>query len=307
MNTSIRATVPGNLMLMGEHAVLHGKQALACAVTDSMRVILKPRTDTRIRIFSDLGECETEVSRIHIVSPFRFVLTGVAHFRDRLPSGFDLHIESDFSDDVGYGSSAAVPLGTQAVLSAWMGEPADPDTLFQKSLAVVRAVQGRGSGADVAASAFGGMVAYRMEPVTIEPLRRTHPITVVYSGYKKPTVQVIEQVESSRARHPALFDGLFDLIDAAAREAVDAVRREDWAAMGRLMNIQQGFMEALGVADRTLSRMVYTLREQPGIQGAKISGAGLGDCVVGLGRFTNPDYPYQTMNTNMNEAGLRID
>lgn len=294
-------------MLMGEHAVLHGKQALVCAVSDSMRVMLKPREDDRIRIFSDLGAYETDIRRIDIKAPFRFVLTSAAQFRDRLPAGFELDIESDFSDGVGYGSSAAVTLGTQAVLSAWQGEPTDPDTLFTKSLAVVRAVQGRGSGADVAASAFGGIVAYRMDPVAIEKLGRIHPITVVYSGYKKPTVQVIEEVEASRIRHPALFAALFDLIDAAAREAVEAIRHEDWAALGRLMNIHHGLLEALGVGDLTLSRIVHTLREQSGILGAKISGAGLGDCVVGLGRFANPDYPYQTMNTNMNEAGLRID
>jgi mevalonate kinase len=39
----------------------------------------------------------------------------------------------------------------------------------------------------------------------------------------------------------------------------------------------------LGVSNRLLNNIVDTLAAQPQIYGAKISGAGLGDCVIGLG------------------------
>jgi mevalonate kinase len=42
-------------------------------------------------------------------------------------------------------------------------------------------------------------------------------------------------------------------------------------------------MDALGVNDAKLSEMIYQLRADNRVQGAKISGSGLGDCVISLG------------------------
>jgi mevalonate kinase len=69
------------------------------------------------------------------------------------------------------------------------------------------------------------------------------------------------------------------------------VRKEEWEKLGEIMNIQQGMLDSLGVNTALLGDMVLDLRKQQGILGAKISGAGLGDCVVGLGKL--PDkYAY---------------
>ena len=42
-------------------------------------------------------------------------------------------------------------------------------------------------------------------------------------------------------------------------------------------------MEQLGVCDDTLKDMVTKLQSDAGVLGAKISGSGLGDCVLSLG------------------------
>ena len=52
----LKASAPGSLMLMGEHAVLHGKKALVCAIDQRISVSLTPREDARISIVSALGE-----------------------------------------------------------------------------------------------------------------------------------------------------------------------------------------------------------------------------------------------------------
>ena len=48
------------------------------------------------------------------------------------------------------------------------------------------------------------------------------------------------------------------------------------------MNIQQSLMNALGVGTPQLNHIINSLHKDPYIYGAKISGAGLGDCVIGL-------------------------
>ena len=64
-------------------------------------------------------------------------------------------------------------------------------------------------------------------------------------------------------------------------------------------------MEDLGVCDDTLSDIVTTLRSMPDILGTKISGSGLGDCVLGIGTLTTVDWPYRVIPVHFTTEGVR--
>jgi mevalonate kinase len=132
-------------------------------------------------------------------------------------------------------------------------------------------------------------------------------LTAVYSGAKVATPEVIARVERRRAAQPALFDALFDAIDACTGAAARAAEAGDWAEFGALLDAGHGLMVALGVCTPRLAALVAALQgadprgrdaaAQPAdardasrtstahaaTRGAKISGAGLGDCVIALG------------------------
>jgi len=108
-------------------------------------------------------------------------------------------------------------------------------------------------------------------------------LVAVYSGYKTPTHEVIAKVEKKRAQCPTVFASLYNAIDCCAKNAIIAIKKKDLAQLGLLMNIHQGLQDALGVNDAVLSKLIFELRAKPNIYGAKISGSGLGDCVIGLG------------------------
>lgn len=302
-----RATAPGSLMLMGEHAVLHGKRALVCAVDRLMRITLSPRPDRIVRIVSALGEDQASLDALESRAPFEFIWTALRRYDAVFPAGFDLSVESDFRSTIGFGSSAAITVATLAVLDEWLGRPLEPHALHRRAVDVIRTVQGRGSGADAAASVFGGLVEYREAPRKIEMLKAVHPVTVVYSGYKTPTPEVIARVESERLKRPGLYEGFFFEMDECVRSAVDAICRDQWAEVGQLMDASHALMDALGVNDDTLERIVVALREQPDILGAKISGSGLGDCVVGLGSISEWDLPYERIPCRMATEGVRVE
>ncbi|MFH0954404.1 MAG: mevalonate kinase [Verrucomicrobiota bacterium] len=303
---SYRASAPGSLMLLGEHAVLHGKRALVCAVNRSIRVALTPRKDRQVHIDSSLGHLSLDLDRIEMKDPFLFVISAIAQRKEHLKSGFDLKIESDFSHQVGLGSSAAVTVATSAALSAWLGERLDRQRLFNNAVLVVRETQGLGSGADIAASTFGGVINYCAEPLDIQKLTNTHPLTVIYSGSKKPTAEVVKLVEGARTIHPVIFEAIFRVMDRCVQNAAAAVWREDWRTLGGLFNINHGLMEAIGVSNAVLSEIVYALRADPGILGAKISGSGLGDCVIGLGQAQRKEWPYAVVPVEISPNGVTV-
>jgi mevalonate kinase len=293
-------------MLMGEHAVLRGQPAIVCAVSKRLTVTLRPLPGDAIRLHSALGEHETTLSELAPDDTFRFVLAAIRRYRDALPGGFSLDIRSRMSHQMGLGSSAAVTVASMGALLAAAGLPADPADLLESAIAVIRKVQGGvGSGADVAASVHGGCLRYFAEPRECVKLSAVPDLTVLYSGYKTPTPDVIAIVEEKRRRHLPIYDDLDALVGKTVQEAFTAAAAGDWETMGELMDINQGLMDAMGVNDETLSALVYALRDDPRILGAKISGSGLGDCVVGLGRAMRTDWSVPSLGIKIDPDGLK--
>ena len=302
--TSICASAPGSLMLMGEHAVLHGRRALVSSVNQRLTVTLTPRTDQQLEIRSALGCHVTSLEQPETHSKFRFILAAAAAL-PVVSSGLTIEVAAEFSDQIGFGSSAAVTVATVAALRQFDGLAPDPRAIFLSARDIVRSVQGRGSGADVAASVYGGIVLYRADPLELEPISATHPLTAVYSGSKLPTPEVIRIVEERRKQQPEQFEVLFDLMDRCSTEAAQAASQGDDKAVGALLDLGQGVMESMGVSNDALDAIIRALRLDPGITGAKISGSGLGDYAIGWGR-TGGGFPFPVIPVEPSPHGVQL-
>ena len=295
-------------MLMGEHAVLRGHPAIVCAINKRMKVTLTPREDKAVLMHSALGEHETTLDELAPNESFRFVLGAIRSCREGLDQGFELEIRSEMSHQMGLGSSAAVTVAVLAALAGAQGKTPEPGCLLDCGAKIIRKVQGGvGSGADVAASTYGGCLRFFAESQDVVKLSTTPQLTVLYSGSKTPTPEVIAIVEENRKKQPKLYDELDQLIGDVVRQAFEAAANGDWAAMGELMNINQGLMDALGVNNAKLAELVYALREDPGIQGSKISGSGLGDCVVGLGKSMRRDWGVPSLAVKVEPLGAMVE
>jgi len=276
------------LMLMGEHAVLQGQPCLVMAMDAYLELSLIPRNASVVQLDSDLGQVTWDLAALpETAEPFSFVLACLKSIRTPWPSGFQLRIRSGFSSEWGLGSSAAVVVGVLLALRLFTEPEASLDRGAVLNLArtVVRSVQGGvGSGADLAASLFGGVLHYRAEPeIRLRRLADTLPIWAVYSGYKEKTVRVIAGVRALRERHPTWVDAVFALMGQGVELASASIENQDWSALGTLLNGQQGLMSALGLSQAALDALLWAMRAQAGVFGAKISGSGLGDCLLALG------------------------
>ncbi len=303
----IHTSTPGTLMLMGEHAVLNGSHCLVTATDQRLHVYLTPRKDRNIHIISTLGALETTIENLTIREPFSFVLAVLKRFQKQFPSGFDLRIDNRFSATVGLGSSAAVLVATtQAILKFLDFQLQSNEILFDLAYQTLLTVQGCGSGADLAASILGGVVLYRQKPFLWEKIATPlFPITLVYAGYKTSTPEVIKIVEQARNKDPKKFSQIFTSIDEAVLFARDALIAEegDIQAFISAFTSNQKFMIEMGVVDETLQKIVDLLLDNPAILGAKVSGSGLGDCVLGIGK-TNRVGNYDIIPAQLAEEGL---
>ncbi|WP_299194908.1 mevalonate kinase [uncultured Amphritea sp.] len=308
----IKVTAPGSLMLMGEHAVLFGQRALACAVDKRISVTLTPRQDRTVNIDSALAQYSGSLDGLKPEPALSFVLTAIERQVAKLPGGFDLLIRSEFSHTVGLGSSAAVTVAVVTALQAYSGNECGPQALFSESLAVVHQVQdGRGSGTDLVAAVYGGVVGYTVATADIAPqiraLQGIPTISLFYVGYKMKTPDVLQRVEGFAVQAPDLYAELYRLMGQTTEQAERAVDNSDWPQFGRLMNIYQGLMDALGVNNRDLAEIIYTLRSSPKVLGAKISGSGLGDCVLALGIPSDFQLSYEQIPITVSTEGVTVE
>lgn len=312
----VTASAPGTLMLIGEHAILHGQPCIACAVEQRIHVSLSALHQPVLQVDSALAQYEQPLTELSDHPELTFVLAAV---RSCLPDlqqvaaggqGLHVKIESEFSHQVGLGSSSAICVAMTAALRTWLGKPAALDdlsrqTIFEEARTVMLAVQGRGSGFDIAAATYGALIVYQLAPLQIQPLPVVPKIGLFYSGYKTPTPVVLEQVAKAAAADPERYQTIYQQMGECVRRAIPCAAAEDWRAFGGLMNDYQQLLVALGVSDDTLDTLIRRLREQ-GVLGAKISGSGLGDCVLSLGPAEGLDIGYPAIPVTVSPQGVDV-
>jgi mevalonate kinase len=295
------ASAPASVMLFGEHVVLRKGTAIVAAIDCRTQVAVTPRTDALVYLSSALGQTTTSLQKLSFGPRFRFVEQCFRAYQKHLKQGVDVTICSSINPTVGLASSASVTVALLAALREFLLLPFDRHTLLLDSLSVIRSVQGHGSGADAASIIYGGVISYMMDPLVVTPLLPQLPIVLVYSGKKTPTPEVIRFVNDQEAKYPELFSSIFSGLEKITIRAISSLN--DLPALGLLMNRANGFMEALGVGTAELSSICWTLRKDPSIFGAKISGSGLGDAAIGLGTLS---IPMQTLPSTVSSTGVLL-
>lgn len=279
---TITYTAPGSLMLFGEHAVLYGQPALCAAIDTWMTVSLTPILEKRLTISSQLGDHDGPIDGA-VAAPFQFIAACLESLNAPLPYGLAIEIHSEFSSKIGFGSSAALTVATLAGLLTLQDQEITPNALFKKAKAVIQKVQGHGSGCDAAASINGSIIYLDSTLDQVEKLEANIPITVVNCGYKTPTSEVIQIVQSKAEEDPDHFKKLYVKIGASSDVAKYGLINQQYRLLADTITCACSLQTDLGVNTPELQEIIEFLNAQPKILGAKISGSGLGDCVVGFG------------------------
>lgn len=290
-------------MLLGEHAVLHGFRSVVCAIDRRIQITLTPLPEPVLEIESTLGSYSAPLLELHVDDRFRFILAAVESVRINIKRGIRIAIQAEFDAHVGFGSSAAVTVGVHAALVCHLtGHFPEERELFQLALNTVHQVQGCGSGADVAASVYGGAVGYTTDPSFV-PVAWAHPITAVYCGYKKPTPEVIEWVETRFKNDQEQLQLFYEQIHLCAEKGLGALLKKDEETLIQTLSVQQRVMEKMGLSSPELDEIVRAMEADPEVQGVKLSGSGQGDCVIGLGRLSASIESYETHELEVDPMG----
>jgi mevalonate kinase len=309
----IHVSAPGKLMLLGEHAVVYRRSCLVTAMNARLHMSLRPSGDDTFSIRAPA--VGIEYVRGTIANPFaggqalawgtRFIESSLAVFRERfgLDRGVQIETRSDFSSRLGLGSSSATVACTLFGLANLYQIDLTPRHLFDLGLNAIFRVQQTGSGFDLAAAIYGGTLLYdNGEPRRITQLDVPDlPLVVAYTGVKADTPTVVRRVADLLNTWPAAVNGIFDTMAQLVSDGRVALEHAQWERLGQLMDIQHGLTHAIGVDTPETVALVFRARAA-GAYGAKLSGAGGGDCLIAL----VPDHHRAAVEATLEAGGGQI-
>ena len=319
---SLTCSAPGSTIVMGEHAVLHGYPAIVAALDVRLSVTLSPLTESQLHIESSVGDWQSSMDSALGAEldqqPLRFVLAAVQFYSASMSGlpGLHIKIDSDIDPTMGLGSSAALTVALVGALRAWLQLGRDQQQTLHDAVAIIRHVQGRGSGADAAASCYGGLVRYDALQTQAQALlshadaSALPDLRLIYTGYKTPTPEVVALVAQWAQTEPQRYETIYAAMGELVAMAEVAISQADWPAMAAAMNGYQKQMQALGVCDEGTQNAIDAAWQEVALVdnkhelAVKISGSGLGDCILGLGIPHVQTWPHAQFALPISAQGL---
>jgi mevalonate kinase len=281
------ASAPGKIILLGEHAVVYARPAIAIPLSDMRATArvddLKDTPPSRVLLDApDIG-FSAWLHRTPASDPLGAVVRmGLTEIGPSSFRAMRIRVTSSIPPAAGMGSGTAVSVAILRALSAHLGSPLATDRLSALTYEVEKLHHGTPSGIDNTVVVYEQpMYFVRGRPLT--PLTILSPLHMVIgdTGVPSPTSLAVGQVHEAWRREPERFEGLFSAIANLADAARVAIERSETSRLGELMNQNHSVLQALGVSSPAIDALTGGARAA-GALGAKLSGAGLGGIVVAL-------------------------
>ena len=182
----------------------------------------------------------------------------------------------------GLGSSASTTVATISAVAKSRDEVLKRDDIFQLAFVSENYLHGKPSGVDQATCAYGGIIQFE-RPAKITPIKIRKPpmILVCDSGTHRSTKVLVGSVVKRSAVETERFHSHLKEVSEISTGVAKALKSEDTASLGSLMNRNHELLRQIGVSTPMLDHLVEEAK-RVGALGAKLTGAGGGGCMIAL-------------------------
>jgi|GEM_PF-5965960 len=311
---TITCSAPGSIFFAGEYASLLGFPMIVCAINQRTTVSITPIDKPILDIDSDTyGPCEIKLGELSAPPAYQYTLASFKQFLPKLQGqGFCIHFHDTDGFDKQIGKAAAV---TVALCSAFYhhvhGHLNLEDICILASQAISK-IQSHTSYADIFASALGGVIRYaageQYRPASVHHKKASLPIFAVYSGYVTSKSIAVHHGLIREKRNPDFFKKLHKDIEIISNKFFSEIDSCNLEELGRLIQKTNDFFDAYEVHTEETQDIINRLKKIKSVYGAKISGAGMGGCIIGLGNLNASDIqPYEFIPLSIDGTGVRLD
>lgn len=281
------ATAPGKVILLGEHAVVYGRPAIAVPVCQ-----VEARAEVEAIPGAPRGTVLVEAPDVHLSGNLRdldpshpiprIILDTLRAVGPGLIPALRLRVTSTIPMAAGMGSGAAVSVAIARALSQHLAVPLAQEEISSLAFAVERIHHGTPSGIDNTVIAFGHPVYFRHgSPPTRVSIAVPFDLVVGDTGVASPTSAAVGAVREQALANPTVYNRHFDALGQWTDQARDHLEAGRNAALGPLLDASHEVLQRLGVSSPALDALVQAARGA-GAWGAKLSGAGRGGTMLAV-------------------------
>jgi len=290
----------GKIILLGEHAVVYGRHAIATPVPLAIQAHVQRGGDGVQLIIPRWGVEQRLHRTAEKQHSFEKSLAMIFRTLGLERESMRVEIFPNVPRAMGLGGSAAIAVATIRALDRCFELGLDDERVNELAFECEKIAHGTPSGIDNTLSVYGQTMLFRSGE---SPLRKVIEVekavqlVVGISGIESLTAATVARVRKAREAHPELYEKIFDQIDSLVLEGVDALVTHNLETLGELMNVCQGLLNAMQVSSWELEEMIQIARRH-GALGAKLTGGGGGGSIIAL-------CPPEPGAADRIEAGLR--
>ncbi len=277
-----RQSACGKIILLGEHAVVYGRPAIALPIPLAVEAAVR-KEGKGINIVIPRWGLEQQVHANN---------QGLAGILSKILSNLglaDQHMTIEVFPHVpramGLGGSSALAVAVLRALDAAFDLDLSNERINTLAFACEQAAHGTPSGVDNTVATYGAPLWYqrRNEDPDFTRLSLGQPLSLVVgiTGKESLTAHTVAQVRQAWEASPNRYDSLFDQIASLTESARGAIEAGRLKEIGELMNLCHGYLNALQLSTPELEELIHIAR-QHGALGAKLTGGGGGGSMIAL-------------------------
>ncbi len=294
------ASAPGKVILFGEHFVVYGIKAILCAIDKRVKVTSNTTEGDSIEVKSNLGNISIPKSKSidEIKSPLLPFIHLSKKMIDRFdhPGGISVTIDSSIPSGIGLGSSSACCVAGAASISGLFNN-FSKDEIVNLAIEAEKTIFKDTSGADCTVCTYGGIMEYDKENgfKKIES-SLNFPLVIVNSGIPHSTNKVVKKVNEFKKKNELIFSSLCEKEKELVDKVILSLKNNDLTSLGKIMTQNQEYLEKVGVSNNVLRNMIEIANKTS--FGSKITGAGLGGCIISCVDESNLNSTLKNLQSN---------
>lgn len=271
--------VHGKVILIGEHAVVYGQPAIALPMT-SVEAAVTLRLFDAARIDSDLYVGLSDAAPEE-VAPVLAAVQAVTEAAGFAKGQVGVTIRSTVPVGRGLGSSAAVAGAIVDAAASVAGLAWTPDERYELIQASERIAHGTPSGLDARTVISDHPVFFRRGRTSRIEVGAPFGFVIADTGRPSYTAQALAGVRALYELDHDEAAGAIARLGALTEAARRALAAGDTAGLGAILTEAHALLERVDVSSAELNDLVAAAMGA-GAVGAKMTGGGLGGCIIAL-------------------------